>query len=78
MFFFVPPISFGCVNAVSAADMALAGIEPRPPVRVVVAIIGVGGRLPLVFLRTGLWGVGGTPPPAALSAPKCGAVSSDI
>lgn len=52
----------GAVNAVSAADMALAGIESRVPVdEVIVAMGEVGRRLPVEFRETALGGLAATP-----------------
>ena len=47
----------GAVNAVSAADMALAGIESRIPVDEVIDTMGeVGRRIPVEFRETALGG----------------------
>ncbi len=52
----------GAVNAVSAADMALAGIESRIPVdEVIDAMDQVGRRLPVEFRETALGGLAATP-----------------
>ena len=52
----------GAVNAVSAADMALAGIESRVPVdEVIVAMGDVGRRMPHEFRETALGGLAVTP-----------------
>lgn len=52
----------GAVNAVSAADMALAGIESRVPVdEVIVAMGDVGRRMPDEFRETALGGLAATP-----------------
>ena len=52
----------GAVNAVSAADMALAGIESRIPVDEVIDAMGeVGRRLPVEFRETALGGLADTP-----------------
>ena len=52
----------GAVNAVSAADMALAGIESRIPVDEVIDAMGeVGRRLPVEFRETALGGLAATP-----------------
>ncbi len=52
----------GAVNAVSCADMALAGIESRIPVDQVIDCMGdVGRRLPVEFRETALGGLAVTP-----------------
>lgn len=52
----------GAVNAVSAADMALAGIESRIPVDEVIDAMGeVGRRLPVELKETALDGLAATP-----------------
>ena len=52
----------GAVNAVSAADMALAGIESRIPVDEVIDTMGeVGRRIPVEFRETALGGLADTP-----------------
>ena len=52
----------GAVNAVSAADMALAGIESRIPVDEVIDAMGeVGRRMPVEFRETALGGLAATP-----------------
>ena len=52
----------GAVDAVSAADMALAGIESRVPVDQVIDCMGdVGRRLPVEFRETALGGLAATP-----------------
>ena len=52
----------GAVNAVSAADMALAGIESRVPVDQVIDCMGdVGRRLPVELRETALGGHAATP-----------------
>ena len=52
----------GAVNAVSAADMALAGIESRIPVDEVIDTMGeVGRRMPVEFRETALGGLAATP-----------------
>lgn len=52
----------GAVNAVSCADMALAGIESRIPVDQVIECMGdVGRRLPVEFRETALGGLAVTP-----------------
>ncbi|MGM9661558.1 MAG: L-serine ammonia-lyase, iron-sulfur-dependent, subunit alpha [Oscillospiraceae bacterium] len=52
----------GAVNAVSAADMALAGIESRVPVDEVITAMGeVGHRLPPELRETALGGLAATP-----------------
>lgn len=52
----------GAVNAVSCADMALAGIESQVPVDQVIDCMGdVGQRLPVEFRETALGGLAVTP-----------------
>ena len=52
----------GAVNAISAADMALAGIESRIPVDEVIDAMGeVGRRMPVEFRATALGGLAATP-----------------
>ena len=52
----------GAVNAISAADMALAGIESRIPVDEVIDAMGeVGRRMPGEFRETALGGLAATP-----------------
>ena len=52
----------GAVNAISAADMALAGIESRIPVDEVIDAMGeVGRRMPVEFRETALGGLAVTP-----------------
>ncbi len=52
----------GAVNAVSSADMALAGIESRVPVDQVIDAMGsVGQRLPVELRETALGGLAATP-----------------
>ena len=52
----------GAVNAISAADMALAGIESRIPVDEVIDAMGeVGRRMPVEFRETELGGLAATP-----------------
>ena len=52
----------GAVNAVSCADMALAGITSRVPVDQVIDCMGdVGQRLPVEFRETALGGLAATP-----------------
>ena len=52
----------GAVNAISAADMALAGIERRIPVDEVIDAMGeVGRRMPVEFRETALGGLAATP-----------------
>ena len=52
----------GAVNAISAADMALAGIESRIPVDEVIDAMGeVGRRMPVEFRGTALGGLAATP-----------------
>ena len=50
------------MNAMAAADMALAGIESRIPVDEVIDAMGdVGRRLPVEFRETALGGLAVTP-----------------
>ena len=59
----------GAVNAVSAADMALAGIESRIPVDEVIEALGeVGRRMPVEFRETALGGLAVTPTGQAVKA----------
>ena len=52
----------GAVNAISAADMALAGIESRIPVDEVIDAMGeVGRRMPVEFRETALGGLAAPP-----------------
>jgi L-serine dehydratase len=52
----------GAVNAVSAADMALAGIQSRIDVDEVIEAMGeVGRRMPVEFRETALGGLAATP-----------------
>ena len=52
----------GAVNAISAADMALAGIESHIPVDEVIDAMGeVGRRMPVEFRETALGGLAATP-----------------
>ena len=52
----------GAMNAVSAADMALAGIESRIAVDEVIDAMGdVGRRMPVEFRETALGGLAATP-----------------
>ena len=52
----------GAVNAISAADMTLAGIESRIPVDEVIDAMGeVGRRMPVEFRETALGGLAATP-----------------
>ena len=52
----------GAMNAIAAADMALAGIESRIPVDEVIDAMGdVGRRLPVEFRETALGGLAVTP-----------------
>ena len=59
----------GAVNAVSCADMALAGIESRIPVDEVIEAMGeVGRRMPVEFRETALGGLAFTPTGQAVKA----------
>ena len=50
------------MNAIAAADMALAGVESRIPVDEVIDAMGdVGRRLPVEFRETALGGLAVTP-----------------
>ena len=52
----------GAVNAITAADMALAGIKSQIPVDEVIDAMGeVGRRLPVEFRETALGGLAATP-----------------
>ena len=58
----------GAVNASSAADMALAGIESRIPVDEVIDTMGeVGRRIPVEFRETALGGLAVTPTGKAIN-----------
>ena len=57
----------GAVNAVSVADMAMAGITSRIPVDEVIDAMGeVGRRMPVEFRETALVGLAVTPTGAAI------------
>ncbi len=59
----------GAVNAVSCADMALAGVESRIPVDEVIEAMGeVGIRMPVEFRETALGGLAATPTGQAVKA----------
>ena len=59
----------GAVNAIAAADMALAGIESRIPVDEVIDAMGeVGRRLPVELRETALGGLAATPTGRAVKA----------
>ena len=59
----------GAVNAITAADMALAGIESRIPVDEVIDAMGeVGRRMPVEFRETALGGLAATPTGRAVKA----------
>ena len=52
----------GAVNAVSVADMAMAGIQSRIDVDEVIEAMGqVGRRMPVEFRETALGGLAATP-----------------
>ena len=52
----------GAMNAIAAADMAVAGVESRIPVDEVIDAMGdVGRRLPVEFRETALGGLAATP-----------------
>ena len=52
----------GAVNAVSCADMAMAGIESRIPVDEAIDCMGdVGRRIPMELRETALGGLAVTP-----------------
>ena len=52
----------GAVNAITCADMALAGVESRIPVDQVIDCMGdVGRRMPVEFRETALGGLAATP-----------------
>ena len=51
----------GCVNAISCADMAMAGIQSRiPPDEVIDAMQEVGGKMDSAFRETALGGLAAT------------------
>ena len=57
----------GAVNAVSVADMAMAGITSRIPVDEVIDAMGeVGRRMPVEFRETALGGLAATPTGVAI------------
>ena len=57
----------GALDAVSAADMALAGIQSRIPVDEVIDAMGeVGRHMPVEYRETALGGLAGTPTGKAL------------
>ena len=59
----------GAVNAVSAANMAVAGITSRIPVDEVIDAMGeVGRRMPVEFRETALGGLAATPTGEAVKA----------
>jgi L-serine dehydratase len=59
----------GAMNAISAADMALAGIESRIPVDEVIDAMGeVGRRMPMELRETALGGLAATPTGQAVKA----------
>ena len=59
----------GAVNAIAAADMAVAGIESRIPVDEVIDAMGeVGRRLPVELRETALGGLAATPTGRAVKA----------
>ncbi len=59
----------GAVNAVTAADMALAGIQSRIPVdEVIDAMKAVGRSLPEALRETALGGLAATPTARAFAA----------
>ena len=58
----------GAVNAVSVADMAMAGVESRIPVDEVIDAMGeVGRRMPVEFRETALGGIAATPAACSLA-----------
>ena len=58
----------GAVNAVSVADMAMAGITSRIPVDEVIDAMGeVGRRMPVEFRETALGGLAVTPTGQAIT-----------
>ena len=67
----------GAVDAVSAADMALAGIESRIPVDEVIDAMGeVGRRLPVELRETALGGLAATPTGRAVKKKLQGGASA--
>ena len=59
----------GAVNAISCADMALAGVTSRIPVDQVIDCMGdVGRRMPVEFRETALGGLAATPTGQAVKA----------
>ena len=68
----------GAVNAVSAADMALAGIESRIPVDEVIDAMGeVGRRMPEELRETALGGLANTPTGIAIKKTMPGVFRAD-
>lgn len=68
----------GAVNAVSAADMALAGIESRIPVDEVIDAMGeVGRRMPVELRETALGGLANTPTGSAIKKTMPGIFRAD-
>ena len=62
------PCVIGAVNAVSVADMAMAGITSRIPVDEVIDAMGeVGRRMPVEFRETALGGLAVTPTGQAIT-----------
>mgnify|MGYP000839176014 CR=1 FL=1 len=58
----------GAMNAIAAADMALAGIESQIPVDEVIDAMGeVGRRMPVEFRETALGGLAVTPTGQAIT-----------
>ena len=66
----------GAINAIAAADMAMAGIESRIPVDEVIDAMGdVGRRLPVEFRETALGGLAATPTGKAVKEKMLGSRS---
>ena len=69
----------GAMNAVSAADMALAGIESRIGVDEVIDAMGeVGRRMPMELRETALGGLAATPTGQAVKARMAQGKAADM
>jgi L-serine dehydratase len=69
----------GAMNAIAAADMALAGITSRVPADEVIDAMGeVGRRLPVEFRETALGGLAVTPTGKAVKKQMLGKTSVEV